>query len=332
MAQQPDRCIEKPRLARSAVLAAVLAGVLGSPVAAGQAQGVGQQEAAPPSHRIVLPPVLAGPEVDSDRPDRLEQGLTMEMAPMMAQVRQYPQDEVRRLLAALESDSVDASLRLTRAQRDALAEVGRSHNLAVREYRASHGDTFESLRVRAGYTADPPLRRDQITPEIAQARAEYREFVSRGPTNADLQSRLFAELTGPQQAWMNEKLSEVMLRRERSAGERRYANELAMEPVTLDDLLDEDGEVMLEKLPARLRARLERMEPGRRRIALERLMAVERPGDGRSTSGMNEAGMSGMSGMAGSAGSAPGNGSSKPPPPLDEVVVPEPSAAPVEPA
>ncbi|MGP1273171.1 MAG: hypothetical protein ACTS22_07545 [Phycisphaerales bacterium] len=293
---------------RGAALAAwCLAGVLGGSCAAQEAVRAAET---PPADPV---PLLAGPPVETQRPDRLEQGLSMMMAPMMAQLRQYPQDEVRRLLAMLGTEGIDPTLRLTPEQEEALREVGRDHNRRVREYRASHGDEFERLRLASGYLADPPLRPDQVMPEVAQARAAYREFVARGPTNADLQARLFAELTEAQQAWLNEKMAEILAERERAAYERRYAEALAADPVTLDDFLDAEGEVDLEALPDRLRARIERLEPERRRAALERLMArradAERERPRRATAD----------------GDSP---PSKPAPSLDEIEVPAPTPTP----
>ncbi len=238
------------------------------------------------------PAVLAGPEVEQDRPARLEQGLTMQMASMTGQLRQLPQQEVRALLERLNSAEVELSLRLTPTQQSALQRISRTHNLAVRAHQEANADEYARLRVEGGYQAMQPLTRDQITPEIQAARAAFRELVAQGPTNADLQTQLFAELTDAQRAWLDEEMARVLAERERAALEARYAEALSEDVVTIEDFLTEGGAVDLEALPKRLRDRLERLRPDQRLVALRRLMSrrteqapaqapAQQPGRGR---------------------------------------------------
>ena len=238
---------------------------------AAQEQSPSRAPAAEPSPSN-QPAILAGPEVEQDRPARLEQGLTMEMASMTGQLRQLPQPEVRALLERLGSTEVDASLRLTPAQQDSLRRISREHNLAVRAHQEANAEEYARLRIEGGYQAKQPLTRDQITPEIQAARAAFRELVAKGPTNADLQAQLFAALTEAQRAWLDAEMAEILAERERASLEARYAEALAADAVTIDDFLSESGEVDLEKLPARLRNRIARLEPEQRLPALRRVM------------------------------------------------------------
>ncbi len=229
------------------------------------------------------PAPLAGPEVRQVRPDLLEPGLTMGAAPGMAmgQMRQLPTREVRRLLEAMSKDDAPEAIRLTDEQSEAIRAVTREHQATARAFREANAKTIESLRIRGGLI---PVRipDDQLSDDQRGARAELYAFNRQGPTDADLQSRVFAELTDAQRAHLNEAIASLLEARSREQRERRYADELKAQPVDPASFFTDEGTVDLDALPERLRRELaaidEPQRTNRLRRMLERLSRVQARG------------------------------------------------------
>ncbi len=96
-----------------------------------------------------------------------------------------------------------------------------------------------------------------------------------GPTDADLQARVFAVLAEPQRAHLNAAIDRLIEQRSRERRERLYAEELNAEPIDPKTFFNDDGSVNMDALPAPLRARLaqvpEEQQAQRLRRILERL-------------------------------------------------------------
>lgn len=234
----------------------------------------------PSSDQPASPAPLAGPEVEHVRPDRLEQGLTMGAMPgmQMGQTRQLPMGDVRELLEAMSAPEAPDELRITEEQSEALRLLNREHQARIRAFRAEHADVIESLRIRGGLH---PVRipDDQLSDTQRGARYELREFMQAGPTDADLQARIFAALTEPQRAHLNTEIDRRIEERARERRERLYADELNARPVDETDLFNADGTVDLEALPPRLRRQLKDVPEPRRterlRLMLDRLFRIQ---------------------------------------------------------
>ncbi|MEO1533927.1 MAG: hypothetical protein AAFS11_00010 [Planctomycetota bacterium] len=234
------------------------------------------------------PAPLAGPEVREVRPDLLEQGLTA--GPMtgmsMGQTRQLPASDFTDLLRRLDSDEVEWTMRFSDRQRDRLDAVRRTHQTAVREYRREHAETFRDLRERAGYNADPRVPDDKVGADVMEARLALRALYQRGPTAADLQTKLYAELTGAQQDWVDAEIGRLIEEQSRERRERRYADELAASPVDPSTFFEDDGTVNMDALPERLRRQMSEFEEPQRANRLRRI--VERVSRIRLESGESE--------------------------------------------
>ncbi|MEM8756846.1 MAG: hypothetical protein AAGF47_03590 [Planctomycetota bacterium] len=224
------------------------------------------------------PGLLAGPSVDHNRPALLESGLTMAMAPMMAQRRELRQPMVADLFRQLGHEAMPDPLRLTGEQQARLREIKQAHRRMLRDYRAEHATLLTALRQAAGYTV-PREQRPPPTPDQIEARSRLRALQAAGPTNAQLQTRMFAVLTEAQQSWADARIVDIVRRSEREAGERRYQRQLEAAAPRLEDYLDETGAVDLGALPDRLRMRFEQFAPERRLRVLRRLIEGE-TGDG----------------------------------------------------
>lgn len=219
------------------------------------------------------PAPLAGPEVREVRPDLLEQGLTA--GPMtgmsMGQTRQLPMRDLRRLLEAMAEDNAPGHLRTTAAQREAFKTLTAEHQAALRVYRREHAETIESMRIAAGLA---PVRLDDgdLSADQRAARTAFYSFMRRGPTDAHLQTRIFAELTDEQRAHINAEIGRLIEEQARERRERRYADELAASPVDPSTFFNADGTVDMDALPERLRRQMSEFEEPQRANRLRRIV------------------------------------------------------------
>ncbi|MEO0629775.1 MAG: hypothetical protein AAFY46_03490 [Planctomycetota bacterium] len=233
------------------------------------------------------PAPLAGPEVREVRPDLLEQGLTA--GPMtgmsMGQSRQLPMRDLRRLLEAMAESTAPGHLRTTAAQRDAFRALTAEHQAALRAYRREHAETIESMRIAAGL-APVRLGDGDLSGDQRAARTAFYSFMRRGPTDAHLQTRIFAELTDEQRGHINAEIGRLIEEQARERRERRYADELAASPVDPSTFFDDDGTVNMDALPERLRRQMSEFEEPHRANRLRRI--VERVSRIRLESGESE--------------------------------------------
>lgn len=257
-------------------------------------------------------PLLSGPRVESVRPERLEQGLTMSggQGMQMGQMRQLPMADVRGLLEAMAADEADASIRLSADQSESIAGLTREHRRLVRAYRSEHAERIESMRIRGGLIP-ARLPDDQLSDDQRAARAALYRFYREGPSDADLQAQVFAALSPEQREHLNAEIDRLIEQRSRERRERQYAEALASQPIDPEDLFDASGAVRMELLPDRLRERLSRAPEARRAQILRRILGER--AEGRLPSGpAGEAG--GESGM-----------SDRPPPSTESIEVPPPA-------
>ncbi|MEL6499347.1 MAG: hypothetical protein AAF937_04230 [Planctomycetota bacterium] len=219
------------------------------------------------------PAPLAGPEVRQTRPERMEQGLTSDRSTgmQMGQVRQLPPKDLREILDAMSKEDTPDAVRMTAAQRAAIRAITRDHHAAVRAHRAEHADTLNALRVRGGVLPER-IAYDKLSQDQRAARSELQALLRTGPSTADLQARVFAELTGPQREHADAAIDTLLERRAREAREKRYADELNAAPVDTAAFFRQDGTVNMEALPERLRRQLADVKEPRRAQRLRRLL------------------------------------------------------------
>lgn len=219
------------------------------------------------------PAPLAGPEVKQVRPDRLEQGLTAGTMPgmQMGQARQLPMGDVRRLLEAMASEAAARDVRVSAEQNAAIRALTRTHQAAVRAFRAEHAERIESLRLAGGLA---PMRTPDNELSDAQRgkRAELQALLRGGPNDADLQARVFAALTDAQREHLNAEIDRLIEERARERMERQYADELNAKPVDPAAFFNDDGTVNLDALPERLRRQLADLDEPQRANRLRRML------------------------------------------------------------
>ncbi|MEL6795727.1 MAG: hypothetical protein AAFO89_02790 [Planctomycetota bacterium] len=219
------------------------------------------------------PAPLAGPEVKQVRPERLEQGLTMGQTTgmQMGQSRQLPMRDVRALIEAMSEDTAAAGIRITLEQTETIRSVTREHQAAVRAHRAEHADRLKDLRFKAGVVPER-IPDDQLSRDQRAARTALQQLYRSGPTDADLQTRIFAQLTEAQRAHIDAEIGRLLEQRSRERREKQYADELNAEPVDTAAFFNADGTANLEALPAPLKRQLAKVDEPQRTKRLRRIL------------------------------------------------------------
>ncbi|MEO1715851.1 MAG: hypothetical protein AAFR76_01955 [Planctomycetota bacterium] len=219
------------------------------------------------------PAPLAGPEVKQTRPERLEQGLTMgqTIGMQMGQSRQLPMRDVRALIEAMSEDTAAAGIRITPEQTATIEAITREHRAAVRAHRQTHAERLKDLRFKAGVVPER-IPDDQLSRSQRAARTALQQLYRSGPTDADLQTRVFAELTEAQRAHIDAEIGRLLERRSRERRQKQYADELNAEPVDTAAFFNADGTVNLEALPAPLKRQLAKVDEPQRTKRLRRIL------------------------------------------------------------
>jgi hypothetical protein len=265
-----------------------------------------QDKAAPPKDKAADQQILRGPKVTTERVPGVQDGFGDDQGKGDRKSRPtppLPHEQFMTILHTLEATETPADLRLTETQKDTIQGIDTAFKAEVRKYRDEHQDEMRQLlkeggpevreRLRArrpegatdGQTrpaaddTDKPMEKTGDKPAASQEpspalREKFQEFRRNAPKPTDAETRMWHELTDPQQKFLTPRLeaarADVAKQFEERAARRQVEQRLKKKEGSADGQ-GQDGPPALDRLPPRLRERLEQMSPEERQKALERL-------------------------------------------------------------
>jgi hypothetical protein len=261
--------------------------------------------------------------------------------------RSVPPEVIKRALQALDRDDTPADARLTTDQSARIKSLVADFQASIDAYKRAHKAEMDEVRAVLGRDGaepgrpkakreggphpqppspppppaggdnanrpdDPMQPHEGDTEQVAAARAKLAELRKNAPNSLDLQTQVWNVLTEPQHAIVQAEVEKFIKAREEDKARDFVRKRLDKKGGPGDRQapgLKADGTIDLDKLPPKMKERLEKMTPAEREKALAKLRERIKKGENPDGRGKKP---------------ASGQGADKPPPRMDEVPVPPP--------
>lgn len=218
------------------------------------------------------PAPLSGPKVEETRIPGVEPRFGEGSMERQAMARPIPAEVFERAISRLTSERVEASVRLSPEQGAAIRTLRAEHEAAVRAFMETHQEEFRRAR-RAGAAireaGDEAMEDRERLVEIVRRAEEIRRGA---PDPSSLQKQVWAVLTEPQRAIVEEEV-----RRHRAEQDQREAERYAqrmMRELEAREAQPARPEVELHPLVAKFREDVMALPPAERAAVLRSLRQV----------------------------------------------------------
>ncbi|KAA0217293.1 MAG: hypothetical protein DYG94_01335 [Leptolyngbya sp. PLA3] len=223
------------------------------------------------------PPLLAGPSVAETNITALTSNFVEPQNPRQ-RLGAGPDARILREFIAEWRESGDPALRLTPDQQQEIGSIARDFQMRMAEFERTYARELRRLRAQEGQTgprstpqSTPEPKRDEPAMTPMQERtpdtaARIAELEALRPNPADLEKRVRAVLNEPQRAALDARIEAALKERSEQRQMERIQKEVA------DQMARQaPTQINLDRLPPRVRQRIEALPPDERAVALEQL-------------------------------------------------------------